>query len=72
MIHDTTTYDIKSGKLDRNRAYTYALEGITAILQENPSIEVILDLHRDGVRENVHLVSEVNGNPRPRSCFFRA
>lgn len=71
VIHDTTTYDIKSGKLDRNRAYTYALEGITAILQENPSIQVILDLHRDGVRENVHLVSEVNGKPTSSIMFFQ-
>lgn len=71
VIHDTTTYDIKSGKLDRNRAYTYALEGITAILQENPSIQVILDVHRDGVRENVHLVSEVNGKPTSSIMFFQ-
>lgn len=71
VIHDTTTYDIKSGKLDRNRAYTYALEGITAILQENPSIQVVLDLHRDGVRENVHLVSEVNGKPTASIMFFQ-
>lgn len=71
VIHDTTTYDIKSGKLDRNRAYTYALEGITAILQENPSIQVVLDLHRDGVRENVHLVSDINGKPTASIMFFQ-
>lgn len=71
VIHDTTTYDMKSGKLDRNRAYTYALEGITAILQENPSIQVVLDIHRDGVRENVHLVSEVNGKPTSSIMFFQ-
>ena len=71
VIHDTTTYDIKSGKLDRNRAYTYALEGITAILQEHPTIQVILDLHRDGVRENMHLVSEVNGKPTASLMFFQ-
>lgn len=71
VIHDTTTYDIKSGKLDRNRAYTYALEGITAILQENPGIQVVLDLHRDGVRENVHLVSDINGKPTASIMFFQ-
>lgn len=71
VIHDTTTYDIQSGKLDRNRAYTDALEGITAILQENPSIEVILDIHRDGVREDLHLMSEVNGKPTASIMFFQ-
>ena len=50
VIHDTGTYDIQGGKLDRNRAYNYALDGITGILQENPEIQVILDLHRDGVK----------------------
>lgn len=71
VIHDTSTYDIKSGKLDRNNAYTYALDGITRILQENPSIQVILDLHRDGVKEGVRLVSDVNGKPTASIMFFQ-
>jgi stage II sporulation protein P len=44
VIHDTSCYDFE----DRNVAYNYALEGITKILDENPSIEVVIDLHRDG------------------------
>lgn len=71
VIHDTGTYDIQGGKLDRNRAYTYALEGITRILQENPTIQVVLDLHRDGVKESLHLVSEVNGKPTANIMFFQ-
>lgn len=71
VIHDTGTYDIQGGKLDRNRAYTYALEGITRILQENPTIQVILDLHRDGVKESLHLVHEVNGKPTANIMFFQ-
>lgn len=70
VIHDTSVYDLHNGKLDRNKAYTYALEGITAILQENPSIEVILDLHRDGVSESLHLVNEVNGKQTAPIMFF--
>lgn len=70
VIHDTTAYDIKGGKLDRNRAYTYALEGITGILKEHPTIQVIIDLHRDGVRENVRLAAEVNGKPTAQIMFF--
>jgi stage II sporulation protein P len=67
VIHDTGTYDIQGG----NRAYTYALEGITRILQENPTIQVILDLHRDGVKESLHLVHEVNGKPTANIMFFQ-
>ena len=70
VIHDTSVYDLKDGELDRNKAYTYALDGITGILQKYPSIEVVLDVHRDGVREGVHLVSEVNGKPTANIMFF--
>lgn len=70
VIHDTSVYDLVDGQLDRNKAYTYALEGITKILEENPSIEVVLDIHRDGVREDLHLVSEVNGKPTAKIMLF--
>ena len=70
VIHDTGTYDIQGGKLDRNRAYNYALDGITGILQEHPEIQVILDLHRDGVKEGTRLVSRVNGKDTARIMFF--
>ena len=70
VIHDTTVYDYKNGKLDRSQAYTYALEGITGILQKYPSIEVVLDIHRDGVAEGTKLVTEVNGKPTAQIMFF--
>ncbi|MFT4104411.1 MAG: stage II sporulation protein P [Lacrimispora sp.] len=70
VIHDTSVYDLQGGKLDRNKAYTLALEGISGILQENPSIEVILDVHRDGVNESLHMVNEVNGKPTAPIMFF--
>lgn len=70
VYHDRSVYDVREGKLDRNRAYTYALEGITEILEENPSIQVVIDLHRDGVKEGTRLVTEVNGKPTARIMFF--
>lgn len=70
VIHDTSVYDLQGGKLDRNKAYTYALDGISRILQENPSIEVVLDLHRDGVNEKLHMVHEVNGKLTAPIMFF--
>ena len=71
VIHDTSAYDIQGGTLDRSRAYNYALEGISRILQENPTIQVILDLHRDGVKESLHLVSETGGRPTANIMFFQ-
>ncbi|MBQ7795410.1 MAG: stage II sporulation protein P [Lachnospiraceae bacterium] len=70
VIHDTTVYDVKDGTLDRSQAYTYALDGISGILQKYPSIEVVLDIHRDGVDENTKLVTEVNGKPTAKIMFF--
>ncbi len=71
VIHDTTVYDRKEGKLERSRAYTYALEGVQGILQEHPTIEVVLDLHRDGVSDSLRLVQEVGGKPTARIMFFQ-
>ena len=70
VIHDTQIYDFVNGELDRSKAYDYALKGITEILQQNPSIEVVLDVHRDGVRQDLHMVSEVNGKPTAPIMFF--
>ena len=47
VIHDKTEYDNVDGKLDRNVAYNQAEEGVTKLLEENPTIEVIIDLHRN-------------------------
>jgi stage II sporulation protein P len=47
VIHDKSTYDIVNGSLDRNVAYSQAEDGVTQILKENPSIEVVIDLHRN-------------------------
>ena len=40
------------------------------ILAENPSIEVIIDLHRDGVSEGTHLVKEIGGRQTAQFMFF--
>lgn len=70
VYHDTTVYDLAGGKLDRSRAYTYALEGINEILARYPSIQVVLDIHRDGVGEDVYLKTEIGGQPSARIMFF--
>lgn len=69
-IHDTGVYDIINGKLDRSNAYEYAGEAVSRILEENPSIEVLIDLHRDGVAEGTRLVTEINGKPTAKIMFF--
>ena len=70
VYHDRSVYDVRDGELDRNKAYTYALEGIRKILDENPSIQVVIDLHRDGVKEGTRLVTTVNGKTTAQIMFF--
>ena len=70
VIHDKSVYDYIDGKLDRSKAYTYAEEGIRKILNENPSIEVVIDLHRDGVNENTKLITDIDGKKVAKVMLF--
>ncbi len=69
-IHDRGVYDIIDGKLDRSMAYEVSQEAAKKLLDANPSVEVIIDLHRDGVAEGTHLVTEVNGKPTAKIMYF--
>lgn len=60
VIHDKTKYDIMGEGLDRNLAYNYARDGIKKTLEENPTIEVILDIHRDGGKKRVTTIDGVD------------
>lgn len=70
VLHITDTFDIVDGQLDRSAAYNYAEPVISQALQEHPTIEVVIDLHRDGVDESKHLITEVNGKPTAQVMFF--
>lgn len=70
VLHITDTFDIVDGQLDRSAAYNYAEPVISQALQEHPTIEIVIDLHRDGVDESKHLVTEVNGKPTAQVMFF--
>ncbi len=56
--------------MDRSEAYTYAENAIAKILEANPSIEVVIDLHRDGVGEDTHLVTDIDGKKTAKIMFF--
>lgn len=56
--------------MDRSRAYQLAEPDIRQILKDNPALEVVIDLHRDGVAQGTHLVTEINGKPTAQIMFF--
>ncbi len=69
-MHHNGVYDLVNGKLDRSKAYELSENGVREILNQYPSIEVVIDLHRDGVGENTHLVTEVDGKQTAKIMFF--
>lgn len=70
VLHVTETFDIVDGELDRSAAYDYSGEYVEQVLEENPSIEVVIDLHRDGVPEDRRLVTQINGKDTAQIMFF--
>jgi len=65
VIHHTGEYDVET----RDDAYSLAGPAVEKILAENPSIEVVIDLHRDGVGENTHLVTNIDGVDMAKLMF---
>lgn len=66
VLHHKGQYDVE----DHAKAYSAARPAIQKILEEYPTIEVVIDLHRDGVSESTHLVTEVNGKQTAQIMFF--
>lgn len=66
VLHHTGEYDVES----RDNAYSRAGPAVEQILKENPSIEIVIDLHRDGVPEETHLVTEQGGKQMASIMFF--
>ena len=66
VIHHMGEYDVP----DRDYAYSKSLPAIEQLLAENPSIEVVIDLHRDGVKETTHLVTDIGGKKTAQIMFF--
>lgn len=70
VIHVREHFDMEEGKLDRSKAYDYARNYVEKILEENPSVEVVIDLHRDGIPENRHLVTTIDGKETAQILFY--
>lgn len=66
VLHHTGQYDAET----RDNAYSRALPAVEQILAGNPSIQVVIDLHRDEVAEGTKLVTDIQGRPTARFMFF--
>lgn len=66
VIHHLGKYDVES----RDYAYSNAAPALEKVLEENPDIEVVIDLHRDDMPEERHLVTQIQGRPTAQFMFF--
>lgn len=66
VLHHKGKYDLP----DRDNAYSRAAPAVEQLLKEYPGIQVIIDLHRDGVAEGTRLVEKVNGKDTATIMFF--
>lgn len=66
VLHHTGEYDVG----DRDHAYSNAAPALAQILAENPQIQLVIDLHRDGVPETTRLVTEQDGKTMAKVMFF--
>lgn len=60
-IQDKGVYDAVNGRSQVYGAYERMQKVINQTLKENPSVEVIIDIHRDGLPEGKKIVSYVDG-----------
>lgn len=70
VLHHQGVYDLVDGVLDRSSAYDLAYEEVSQIIEDNPSIELVIDLHRDGVADHTHLVTMVDGEETAQIMYF--
>uniref|UniRef100_UPI004056C149 stage II sporulation protein P n=1 Tax=Acetatifactor sp. TaxID=1872090 RepID=UPI004056C149 len=66
VLHHRGKYDVDA----RDDAYGNALPDIEQVLAEHPTIEVVIDLHRDSMPEETKLVMDLDGRPTARFMFF--
>lgn len=66
VLHHKGKYDVG----DRDHAYSKAAPAIEKLLKKNPTIQVVIDLHRDGVSEKTRLVTQQNGKKMAKIMFF--
>ena len=66
VLHHTGEYDVES----RDNAYANSMVGLDRVLAENPTIEVMIDLHRDQTNPDTKLVTTIQDRPTARFMFF--
>ncbi len=70
VVHDRGRYDVKNGVEYREGSYERMEPAITKLLKKYPSIEVAIDLHRDGVLDERRFETVIDGKSVAKLMFF--
>lgn len=69
--HHMARYDYENGKTTVTGAYERMEEDIKQVLEKYPSIELVIDMHRDGIKdESQKLVAEIDGEVCAKLMLF--
>ena len=69
-MHCAERFDYADGKSQITGAYERMEPIIQRILAENPSIELVIDMHRDGVpNDSIRFVTDINGKSTAKIMF---
>ncbi len=69
VIHERGVFDLVDGVLDRNLAYDLSEDAVTGWLEKYPSIEIVIDLHRDGV-DGTRFVTKYEGKTAAKLMYI--
>jgi len=70
VLHYLERFDIVDGRPQRDGAYERLEPTVRRLLDENPSIKIVIDLHRDGVGAHVApMVTYINGERAAQIMF---
>jgi len=71
VMHSKHQFDVVDGHPRRQGAYERMDPVIRQILADNPSIQMVIDLHRDGVRDGAGpFITYIDGQRTARIMFF--
>lgn len=68
-MHCTNSFDIVNNGVDRNGSYERMEPVIEQIIKDNPTIQLVIDLHRDGLNSDKKLLTTINGKPTAKLMF---
>jgi len=70
-LHNTDQFDVVNGRNQRQGAYERMEPVIRQVLADNPSVQMVIDLHRDGVRDgHGPFITYIDNQRTARIMFF--